>query len=52
MRLTCRSRMETAEMEIPLMESTWMRCFGFPAVLRMDDPTKDKSLLVGAQLMG
>ena len=27
---------ETAEMEIALMESTWMRCFGFPAVLRMD----------------
>ena len=27
---------ETAEMEIALMESTWMRCFGFPARLRMD----------------
>ena len=27
---------ENAEMEIALMESTWMRCFGFPAVLRMD----------------
>ena len=27
---------ETAEMEIALMESTWMRCFGFPMRLRMD----------------
>ena len=26
---------ETAEMEIAL-ESTWMRCFGFPTRLRMD----------------
>jgi hypothetical protein len=45
---------ETADMEIALLESSWMRSFGFPTHLRLDasGPHQSSTLLIGRVFTG